>query len=1839
MATEFEVSFDKAYQDLLRVKAEVLDIGHGLDRLNQTKPSGMVNQLKNLNFASEKFARSLRGIEEAERDIFRTEAAKAMGRQMEMIATQAATTNQKMHALKDSTHGLHSTFSQMARDKKNIQYLEFAATSYTRLNTETSKLQLQYKELNSMTGRSNLILKDRISQLKKAILAEAENGAAIARNTDALGRSRGVMAQQAAAQREMAITGQKVAWGLDVMTSSQAKDQAARQRAAASIKAYNDHLLRAAERTHMASGANKELATRLREVERLASTGAGVAVVSSAVGKVAQISPEAAKGLELLTRDEALLMKQSIDTAAAVKKQNEEMMRSVGIETAASKAADKAAQAKAKEVEMVKQLTQAQASATASTNRVNQRTTALNESLVKNAESAQRASTSMHSLDASFQKISASMARGDIAKANNSLAILSANAGKASKSVRLLSSTDADYSARQEVLTKMVELRNRSVNAAAQANMKLTSSQKQLITQLHQETMANERNAAARDLSIRKMLGLRAGYDSVTHSMRLQQQAASALRATLSGLHASIGMYTSATIVAATAAYAISAAIRDTVTTAVEFGETMSRVEAIMFSGTSAYENVAGNMQSVDTQIRSLGQSTIFTSNEVAKGMVDLGMAGLNATQAMEGLKPALDLASIGAISMSDSADIATNVLTTFKMEASQLGEVVDIMATAVTNSNTNVQQLANAITYVGPAAQAAGFSLKDTVATIELLSNAGIKASKAGTGLRRFMLNLLNPTKKGQAVIDKYNISLYNMNGETRELTEIVRQFGAALMADGVTPSERMAAIVDLVGVRAASAVSRMVSSFDQLELVRYQLDNVSGSADRMRKTIEDNLGSDWKKVISAFSEVQKQAFDPFEQSLRLLSAEATVYMQDLLLPFNDITSVKNGMQDLGDSIEYAINPLTGEQVTMAVSNATMLAYNLRDWAEAAIYMGTAIAGVKLAGFAAALAGADKGSIAAASSMATTKLRAATMGINSMSLAAKAATASTLGLGTAGKVASGSITLMAGTLHTVTWAARLAAGSITLLAKATAFVLPFAGWAYAIYAVGSSIAAMLRDSDDHLEEHEKKVEETRKKYEQLQDQIDRVQGKNSKSALLQQIQNTKEELAATAQRIKDIKFLIANTEEGPLLDKLNLELKGATEHSKQMDKALTNATQKVSQMGATEVEVGTLNAEFKAQVSLVADLTRRKEQLEKVMNSPQRREFIGEWNDINDQYDEAIKNLDTMAVKAKEAGDAARGMAAEFRAAAAAARKSAYEAAATEALTDHQRLNNLLREQVELNKKIEAIDAQGLNDKEASGYKKREELQKQQAANAKEIGELQFKNVQAVENSVRAAAQAAEEEKMNAYEMLKVEKELTELKKKRAKIWQSSEDGNSNVNTDALATADRQIAVLEARKADLLSEAERTAARGMSKATKDAEKAAKSMDERIEDMTERLFPNRAIEIKFVEDVETLKAMMAKGDLDQVGYDKAYGRILTDKQDALDSADPNSNLGRRLSEDYLGYSTDAMRLERDRSKITEQYGAGSNMETIAMQEWGKQRKDSVLGGDVPDVSSEAFGAGDMNKITKTGEDLEKWKDERLAAEEALFNERMENLAANNETEEQVIASHLERLTMLEKEHAQKKERLDQASNQVRYKDAAAMFGGMAELSAQLVGDNSRLTQGLLAFQQAASLAATIQNMAEGTSKSFAQLGPYEGAAAAAALVAQGAALISTITGVVAPEAPDTSTSSYSGAYDKGGNIPAGKYGVVGEYGPELVHGPAAVTGRRETAKMYGENKESAAPTIAPQISVTVQQQGSEEDARKQGKMISQQINNSVREVLQKEMRPNGSLDKWKRGKG
>lgn len=107
--------------------------------------------------------------------------------------------------------------------------------------------------------------------------------------------------------------------------------------------------------------------------------------------------------------------------------------------------------------------------------------------------------------------------------------------------------------------------------------------------------------------------------------------------------------------------------------------------------------------------------------------------------------------------------------------------------------------------------------------------------------------------------------------------------------------------------------------------------------------------------------------------------------------------------------------------------------------------------------------------------------------------------------------------------------------------------------------------------------------------------------------------------------------------------------------------------------------------------------------------------------------------------------------------------------------------------------------------------------------------------------------------------------------------------------------------------------------------------------------------------------------------------------------------------------------------------------------------------------------------------------------------------------------------------------------------------------------------NSSIYKGLFALQKGFAVASSMISMYQGAMNAMAA--PYPANLIAwAQVIGQGLQIIGQLKSI-----------NYSGAYDKGGYIPSGAVGLVGEIGPELVRGPATVTGRKDTEDLMKNN--------------------------------------------------------------
>jgi TP901 family phage tail tape measure protein len=286
---------------------------------------------------------------------------------------------------------------------------------------------------------------------------------------------------------------------------------------------------------------------------------------------------------------------------------------------------------------------------------------------------------------------------------------------------------------------------------------------------------------------------------------------------------------------------------------AADFEFQMSAISAV--SGATKSE-----MDSVRKKALQLGADTAFSAGEAGLAMEELVKSGISIPNVLNGAADSVvALAAAGQIALPEAAAISAAAMNQFKLSASDLPAVADLLAGAANASATGVSEIGHALSFVGPIAHAAGLSIADTAASIAVLSNNGIDGMKAGTALRS-ILSQLQPITKGATetmmelgLITKDGANqFYNADGSLKGMNQIIGLLNTSM--SGLTEEQKIAYTTSMFGVEALSSVSAMAGTtsdqFDALtktiagvsaaDVAAERLNNFKGSMEQLRGSVE---------------------------------------------------------------------------------------------------------------------------------------------------------------------------------------------------------------------------------------------------------------------------------------------------------------------------------------------------------------------------------------------------------------------------------------------------------------------------------------------------------------------------------------------------------------------------------------------------------------------------------------------------------------------------------------------------------------------------------------------------------------------------------------------------------------------------------------------------------------------------------------------------------------------------------------------------------------------------------------------------------------------------------------
>jgi len=166
------------------------------------------------------------------------------------------------------------------------------------------------------------------------------------------------------------------------------------------------------------------------------------------------------------------------------------------------------------------------------------------------------------------------------------------------------------------------------------------------------------------------------------------------------------------------------------------------------------------DMDAATTAAFNLAKQSGYTAGQIADAFVELGKAGINAHDIVQGVGAAVaQLGAAAQIGTKDAAEIIVNTMKTFQIGAKGATGIANLLAGAANASTVDIQDLAYSLKYVGGTAQAIGIPLSDVVNALGQLGNAGVRGSTGGTALRKILLSLAPVSKQATAELEKLGI------------------------------------------------------------------------------------------------------------------------------------------------------------------------------------------------------------------------------------------------------------------------------------------------------------------------------------------------------------------------------------------------------------------------------------------------------------------------------------------------------------------------------------------------------------------------------------------------------------------------------------------------------------------------------------------------------------------------------------------------------------------------------------------------------------------------------------------------------------------------------------------------------------------------------------------------------------------------------------------------------------------------------------------------------------------------------------------------------------------------
>ena len=379
--------------------------------------------------------------------------------------------------------------------------------------------------------------------------------------------------------------------------------------------------------------------------------------------------------------------------------------------------------------------------------------------------------------------------------------------------------------------------------------------------------------------------------------------------------------------------FKIKQAVTETIKTIIDFRQAIIDVGAIT-------EATADEMGLLEKAARDVAITTKMGFMEAAEALKILGQAGMTARESAQALKSIAMLVTATGASSQDAVKVMTTAINVWNLSAKEATRVGNVLAAALNYSKAEIGDLATSFNYLASTASIVGMSLEETVSAIAVLSNAGVRASTIGTGLRGVISQLIAPTKQFREELHAAGISLDEIRLPGKNIIEVLsvmakKGFDLGNIFEGL--EKRQAGMLAAMLNMGADAFKKMTERITGTNAMLVMFDrSMEGPANQLKVLgsklldIGLNLTSVVIPAIKGFVAVMGGLAGAFKDLTPIFAFIAALKL--LMLAMTHTTVISNGLAVSITKLGAALNFMKTHPFLLAIT-AIVAGYSAVTW------------------------------------------------------------------------------------------------------------------------------------------------------------------------------------------------------------------------------------------------------------------------------------------------------------------------------------------------------------------------------------------------------------------------------------------------------------------------------------------------------------------------------------------------------------------------------------------------------------------------------------------------------------------------------------------------------------------------------------------------------------------------------------------------------------------------------------------------------------------------------------------------------------------------------------------